>query len=111
MQYGLYPGLPNTAPRSSYGTYLFTGETAQRIVEDLHQDHCGLGREPPGEARGWAAASAALHAEHGKQLTAGSMTVVGRADQAAYPRLRASPFEEAQAAGRRRTRVHVDHAP
>ncbi|MFD9078137.1 hypothetical protein [Streptomyces erythrochromogenes] len=41
-QYGPYPGQPTTAPRSPYGTYLFTGETAQRIVEDLHRDNCGL---------------------------------------------------------------------
>ncbi|MFD6113767.1 hypothetical protein ACFWG0_27165 [Streptomyces yangpuensis] len=41
-QYGPYPGQPTTASRSAYGTYLFTGETAQRIVEDLHRDNCGL---------------------------------------------------------------------
>ncbi|MFJ4880033.1 hypothetical protein ACIP93_33165 [Streptomyces sp. NPDC088745] len=40
--YGPYPGQPTTAAQPSYATYLFTGETAQRIVEDLHRDNCGL---------------------------------------------------------------------
>ncbi|MFD9047951.1 hypothetical protein [Streptomyces zaomyceticus] len=40
--YGPYPGHPTTVTRSPYGTYLFAGETAQRIVEDLHRDSCGL---------------------------------------------------------------------
>ncbi|MFE9481290.1 hypothetical protein ACFYNM_22120 [Streptomyces spororaveus] len=40
--YGPYPGLPTAPTRSPYDTYLFTGETAQRIVEDLHRDDCGL---------------------------------------------------------------------
>ncbi|MFJ3817709.1 hypothetical protein [Streptomyces sp. NPDC090056] len=40
--YGPYPGQPTTATRSPYDMYLFAGETAQRIVEDLHRDNCGL---------------------------------------------------------------------
>lgn len=40
--YGPYPGQPTTGTRSPYDTYLFTGETAQRIVDDLHRDNCGL---------------------------------------------------------------------
>nr|MDT0519810.1 hypothetical protein [Streptomyces sp. DSM 41633] len=40
--YGPYPGQPTSATRSPYDTYLFTGETAQHIVEDLHRDNCGL---------------------------------------------------------------------
>ncbi|THA53130.1 hypothetical protein [Streptomyces sp. A1136] len=41
-QYGPYPGQPTTATRCPYDTYLFTRGTAQRIVEDLHRDNCGL---------------------------------------------------------------------
>ncbi|MFE5717885.1 hypothetical protein [Streptomyces erythrochromogenes] len=40
--YGPYPGQPTTTTRSPYDTYLFAGETAKRIVEDLHRDNCGL---------------------------------------------------------------------
>ncbi|MFE3760431.1 hypothetical protein ACFXPI_01495 [Streptomyces sp. NPDC059104] len=40
--YAPYPGQPTAATRSPYDTYLFAGETAQRIVEDPHRDNCGL---------------------------------------------------------------------
>ncbi|MCX5078884.1 hypothetical protein OHA84_37335 (plasmid) [Streptomyces sp. NBC_00513] len=40
--YGPYPGQPVAATRSPYDTYLFTGETARHIVDDLHRDDCGL---------------------------------------------------------------------